>query len=440
MMQGIDAAFPEKFDILFQPKRYKVLYGGRGGAKSWGIGRALVLLAATKTLRILCVRELQNSISESVHKLLSDQIEALGLSHVYEIQKQVIINKVTGSTFNFEGIRNNVAKIKSYEGIDIVWAEEAALMSKNSWDVLIPTVRKAGSEIWISFNPENEDDETYKRFVIRKAPDSVVVKMTWRDNPWFPEVLRMEMEACKASNYDDYLWIWEGNCRQTLDAAIYKEEVRAVLTEERVCHVPYVRGVPVDVTLDLGKSHYTSLWFRQSVALERRYLKFHQAQGKEVEYFVQVIKNSGYVIGTITLPHDAKHVRLGMKFSIEQQIRQAFPANTVKVLPRTKIHEGILAVRRIFPYCYFDAENTVDGWKALRNYNWEVIAGTTRFSDKPAQDEFTDAADAFRYDALARPGMGDFGPQEAQQEARKKSATAWWNEALVGSTGWMGRL
>src|SRR5262249_44110905 len=149
---------------LFRPKRYKVLYGGRYGMKSWGAARALLMLGTQKPLRILCARELQNSIKDSVHKLLSDQIEILGLREFYDIQ-QTSIKGVNGTEFSFEGIRHNISKIRSYEGIDICWVEEAVLVSSTSWETLIPTIRKEGSEIWMTFNPELEQDETYKRFV-----------------------------------------------------------------------------------------------------------------------------------------------------------------------------------------------------------------------------------------------------------------------------------
>ena len=146
------AEFPLKLQTLFQPSRYKVLYGGRGGAKSWGVARALLIKAAQSPLRILCAREFQTSIKDSVHKLLCDQIDSLGLQSFYEITQTSIRGK-NGTEFSFVGLKNNVANIKSYEGVDICWVEEAQTTSRLSWNVLIPTIRKEGSEIWISFNP-----------------------------------------------------------------------------------------------------------------------------------------------------------------------------------------------------------------------------------------------------------------------------------------------
>ena len=138
------AKFNPKLKFLFKPCRYKVLYGGRGSGKSWAMARALLIKGAQQPLRVLCVREVQNSIAESVHKLLSQQIEQLGLQSFYEIQNTTIFSKINGTEFIFEGIKHNITKIKSMEGIDVCWAEEAEAISDNSWDVLIPTIRKNG--------------------------------------------------------------------------------------------------------------------------------------------------------------------------------------------------------------------------------------------------------------------------------------------------------
>lgn len=155
--------FPAKLEFLFKPARYKVAHGGRGSAKSWGFARALLILAAQKPLRILCTREVQKSIKDSVHRLLSDQIQAMGLGHLYQVL-ETEIRGANGSLFVFAGLaQHTVESIKSFEGVDIVWVEEAQAVSKRSWDVLIPTIRKPGSEIWISFNPLLETDETYQR-------------------------------------------------------------------------------------------------------------------------------------------------------------------------------------------------------------------------------------------------------------------------------------
>ena len=214
------AEFPVKLQGLFQKSRYKVLYGGRGGAKSWGIARALLILGAKNPIRILCAREFQTSIRDSVHKLLCDQIESLGLLGFYEIT-QASIRGRNGTEFSFVGLKNNVSNIKSYEGVDICWVEEAQTTSRLSWNILIPTIRKGGSEIWISFNPELETDETYQRFVANPPEDCITMRVNWSDNPWFPETLRLEKDSLKARDEEAYNQVWEGLCRQTVDGAIF---------------------------------------------------------------------------------------------------------------------------------------------------------------------------------------------------------------------------
>jgi len=207
------AEFPAKFRVLFDPARYKVFHGGRGGAKSWAFARALLIKGAERKLRVLCVRELQTSIRESVHQLLSNQITLLGLDRHYSVQQSTILG-TNGAEFIFSGVRNNTDKIKSYEDIDICWVEEAQKLSEDSWTILIPTIRKEGSEIWASFNPDLPTDPTYVRFITNPPPDAVVVEVNWRDNPWFSEVLRREKDYLARVDKDAYDWVWEGLLRK----------------------------------------------------------------------------------------------------------------------------------------------------------------------------------------------------------------------------------
>jgi len=225
------AQIPKAFAGLFQPNRYKVYYGGRGGAKSWNFARALILLALRKKLRILCTRELQISIADSVHRILTDQIFELGVVKHFNVTKTSIFCNRTGTEFIFKGLRHNSTEIKSTEGIDICWVEEAQRVSNDSWRMLIPTIRKANSEIWISFNPENEEDPTYQRFIVSPPPGALVQKVNYYDNPFFPDVLRQEMEHCRATDLDAYMNVWEGECVKISDAIVFKNRVRVDVFE-----------------------------------------------------------------------------------------------------------------------------------------------------------------------------------------------------------------
>ena len=166
-------------------------------------------MSMQKPLRILCTREFQNSIKESVFKLLEDQIDRMGLNGYFRITNTEITNNI-GSQFIFTGLHNNVTKIKSMEGIDIVWCEEAETISEYSWSILIPTIRKPGSEIWISFNPFQEEDPTYQRFIANTPPNTFVQKLSWQDNPWLSAEVLAEKDYLKEVDYDSYLYVWEG--------------------------------------------------------------------------------------------------------------------------------------------------------------------------------------------------------------------------------------
>ena len=220
-MPKLRLEFPDVMGGIIEPHRYKVFYGGRGSGKSWTVARYLIIRALQEKLTILCTREYQKSIQDSVLKLLAEQIEKLGLESFFEVQRSAIYG-ANGSYFIFEGLRHNITKIKSMEGVNYCWAEEAEKISSESWDVLIPTIRKPNSEILITFNPDSEDDPTYQRFIVSPPEDALVVKVNHSDNRWFPKELRKEMAWMKKTDHDRYLHIWEGNPRSQSDAQVFK--------------------------------------------------------------------------------------------------------------------------------------------------------------------------------------------------------------------------
>ena len=386
--------FPLKLQCLFQPARYKVLYGGRGGAKSWGIARALLIIAANKTTRVLCAREFQTSIKDSVHKLLCDQITALQLNDFYEITDRTIRGK-NGSEFNFVGLKNNVANVKSYEGVDVCWVEEAQTVSKRSWDTLIPTIRKEESEIWVSFNPELETDETYQRFVIHTPENAVIQKINWNDNPWFPEVLRLEKDTLKMRDLEAYNMVWEGICRQTVDGAVFAKEIQLADLQERIGKVPYDPIKPVHVVFDLGWADATALWFVQFVGMETRLIRYFETSQETISAILAKMQTFGYVFDTLWLPHDAENKTLAAAGrSIEEIVRSA--GYKTRIIPRTPIADSINAARTIFANCWFDRINCADGLQCLRHYRYEVDPDTKQFSRTPLHDQYSHGADAFR--------------------------------------------
>jgi predicted phage terminase large subunit-like protein len=205
---------PAKLLPIFEPCRFKVMRGGRGGAKSHTVAQVLLAMGLRQSLRVLCVREVQKSLKESSMQVLRDYITRLGLEPYYEVLKTEIRSRINGTTFSFSGLKDHTAdSIKSWEGCDIVWVEEAHSVTAHSWNILIPTIRKLGSEIWATYNPDQEDDYVHDRFVKHADPDAWCCEINWRDNPWFPKILDDERLKLKAINDDLYQHVWEGKCR-----------------------------------------------------------------------------------------------------------------------------------------------------------------------------------------------------------------------------------
>jgi phage terminase large subunit len=407
------AEFPKSQAFWFEKARYKVAFGGRGSAKSWGASRALLIQGAQDSLRMLCGRETQKSINDSVHKLLADQIQELNLGERYRVEKSTIYG-YNGSEINFAGLKHNINNLKSLESYDRAWLEEAATVSKNSWEVLIPTLRKDGSEIWATFNPELESDDTYQRFVVKPPPNAIVRLLNWRDNPWFPKVLEDERLHLRAVDYDAYLNVWEGQCRQMLEGAVYANELRAAAGDEttkaRIGSVPYDPSQPVHTFWDLGWSDNTSIWFAQAIGFEYRVIDFYQDAQKPLEHYVRKLQEKPYIYGTDWLPHDARANSLGTGRSIEELMRAA--GRNVQIVQKLGIADGINAARTIFPLCWFDQARCADGLQALRHYRYAksekasqgmpaTAAGALAFASEPVHDWSSHAADAFRYMAVA---------------------------------------
>lgn len=386
--------FPLKLQCLFQPARYKVLWGGRGGAKSWGIARALLIIGLNKPIRVLCAREFQTSIKDSVHKLLSDQIINMGFTDFYEVVDRTIRGK-NGSEFNFVGLKNNVANVKSYEGVDICWVEEAQSVSARSWDVLIPTIRKEQSEIWVSFNPELATDNTYQRFILNSPANAIVQKINWSDNPWFPETLKLEKDALKSRDIEAYNTVWEGICRVTVDGAIFAKEMQLAELEDRITKVNYDPMKPVHAVFDLGWSDATAVWFVQFIGMETRLIRYFETSQETISAILAKMQTFCYIYDTLWLPHDAENKTLAAAGrSIEEIVRSS--GYKTRIIPRTPVVDSINAARTIFRNCWFDRDNCADGLQCLRHYRYEVDPDTKQFSRSPLHDQYSHGADAFR--------------------------------------------
>ena len=421
-MSDTNAQFPVKMASLFDKARYKIYYGGRGAGKSHSVAKALLILGARSPIRVLCAREYQTSIRDSVHKLLSDQIELMNMHSIYEITQNSIRGR-NGSEFAFVGLKNNVANVKSYEGIDICWVEEAQTVSRMSWNTVIPTIRKEGSEIWVTFNPELETDETYQRFVVKPPEGAVVQKINWSDNPWFPDVLALEKDALKSRDPSAYQTVWEGLCRLTVDGAIFANEMQVAELDGRITKVTYDPTKPVHAIFDLGWADSTAIWFLQFVGMETRLIRYHEDSQKTISHYLALMQTYGYMYDTLWLPHDAQNKTLASNGkSIEEIVRAA--GYKTRIIERTPIADSINAARTIFRNCWFDRENCYDGLQCLRHYRYDVDPETGQFSRQPLHDIYSHGADAFRY----------IGLMINEPKPRRKVQTQNYGQPL----GWMG--
>lgn len=221
-MEGKPTLNPVLKDFWKAPARVRVLYGGRDSTKSWDAAGMAIFLAQYCKIRFLCTRKFQNKIEESVYSLLKSQIDRFGLTKNFTILKNKIICKSTGSEFIFYGLWRHIDEIKSLEGVDICWIEEAHNLSKNEWDILEPTVRREGSQFWVVFNPRYTTDFAYQRFVVKPPADSIVRLINYLDNPFLSDTSRKVIEAAKEEDYDEYTHKYLGVPRDDDDQVIIK--------------------------------------------------------------------------------------------------------------------------------------------------------------------------------------------------------------------------
>lgn len=405
-----EIVLPKAYKFLFEPKRYKGLYGGRGSGKSHSVARALLILGAKSKLRIVCAREIQKSIKDSVHKLLSDLIVEFKLRDFYQVL-ETEIRGANGTEFIFRGLKHNTRDLKSLEGADIVWIEEAENVSENSYEILIPTIRKEGSEIWATFNVKNVTDPTYRRFITEAGDDTISVKVSWRDNPFFPDVLQKEMEKLRVRDAETYMHIWEGEPDTRRSGAVYAKQLAKAREEQRITRVPYDPASEVFTAWDLGFGDTTAIWWLQFIGRELRWIDCYENDGEQLEHYVSVVKNKpyNYMRRGHFLPHDGGHGNIRGESVSRQLLAQGLP--NIVLERETDINPGLELMRQTISYSVFDADKCRDGLHALDSYAYEWDEDRGIFKKKPKHDWSSNYADAARYAARAagmvKAGLGN---------------------------------
>ena len=397
--------------------RYKVLHGGRGGGKSYAAARAILLQGIAERHRVLCTREIQKSIKDSVHKLLEDQITEMGLEGKYQVLQNEIRGK-NGTEIIFSGLaEQTVTSIKSMEGCTIVWCEEAQNISKRSWDILIPTIRADDSEIWVTFNPDLETDETYQRFVVNPPENCRTVEIHYKDNPWHNEVMEKERLHCLKTDPDNYPNIWEGKCRPAVEGAIYFKQIQELEAQGRIQNVPYDSMLRVHPVFDLGWADSLGCGLVQKGVADVRVIEYIEASHTDLNVFSAELKTRPYNWGKVWLPHDgfSGHLNSGGKSTCDILTALGWDVASREEIVELSIEEGIRNARLVFPRLYFDKTkcnaqqakafttvgfgHTDQNWRlieCLKRYRRHINRGT-QAATGPVKDDFAHGADVIRY-------------------------------------------
>ena len=398
---------PSKFKPLYMhqknDKLFYVYHGGRGGGKSWEIADFLLIEGAKQKHRILCCREVQKSIKQSVHKLLSDRIAALGLGAFYEILETEIRGK-NGTEFSFAGLLSHtVESVKSFEGATITWIEEAQTVSAFSLSILIPTVvRTSKPMVIMSMNPKLPSDAVYSQYVLGDRDDTVVVQINYTDNKECPEELIALAEQMKADDYDQYEHIWLGRPKEIADGAIYKAEFEQIKRENRICKVPHDPNLPVYTSWDLGILDPTAIWFFQIYGKEVRAINHYEANNEPLAHYARILDEKkqqyGYQYEKHFAPHDIAARDLSSGVSREQTMANL--GYRMNKGARLGVEDRIEATRQFLKNCWFDAENCKHGIRALQNYRREFNDKLDQFKATPVHDWASHSSDAFGEGAI----------------------------------------
>lgn len=406
-MRVIVSDVPVAFEPLLKPARYKGAYGGRGGAKSHFFAERLALRALVEPIRAVCIREVQQSLRDSSRQLIVDKIQHHGLGDRFEILDAEIRgrNGSQGSNIIFRGMQSyNAETIKSLEGYDIAWTEEAQTLSSKSLKMLRPTLRKQGSELWFSWNPRHRTDPVDEFFRGKNPhPEAVSVRVNWRDNPWFPDELRRDMEYDKANDPDDAEHIWEG-AYGVSQGSILGRWVDAADRDGRINDaVAFDPESPIEISSDIGFRDTASWWFWQPRIGGCALLDYMGEKGRDADDLIELLQERlterDWPLGKIWLPHDAKAKSFQSKHSVVERFITAFGTTKVGVVPQSKKMDQINAARRVLPKCEFHRARCAEGLDGLRAWEYEYDEEQQVFSKNPLHNWASHPSDAFAYGA-----------------------------------------
>jgi phage terminase large subunit len=411
------------FKPLLAPARYKGAYGGRGSGKSHFFGELMVerCLMNPGTLAV-CIREVQKSLLQSSKRLIEAKIQSLGVGQRFQILHDRIVTPGDGLII-FQGMQDSTAEsIKSLEGFDVAWIEEAQTLTARSLSLLRPTIRKEGSELWANWNPRRKSDAIDDFLRARRPENAVVVQANWRDNPWFPDVLGEERRLDLQIYPERYAHIWEGDYARAFEGAYFARHLEQARKDGRIGHVPLDPVLPVKAFFDIGGAGHSSdamaIWIAQFVGREIRLLDYIEGVGQPLGYYATELRRRGWKDAIIQLPHDGvAHNNISGKRYVDHWVEAGFECATpIKNSGAGAAMMRIEAARRVFPRCWFDEKKTEAGRDAL-GYFHERKDENRNVGLGPEHDWSSHCADAFGYLAISYEE-----PPAAKSEKRGRQA------------------
>jgi len=383
-----------------EPVRYRAAFGGRGSGKSHFFAELLVEECYRNPgTRAVCVREVQKTLRDSSKAVIEEKIKKLGLGAHFNVLQDRIETR-GGGLILFQGMQDHTAEsIKSLEGVRIVWVEEAQTLSQRSLDLLRPTIRITGSEIWFSWNPRTKEDAV-DAFLRQDAPsNAIVVKANWRNNPWWNDVLERErLEYYRKSpwSYDN---IWEGEYG-SVEGAYFAQVLAAARAQGRIGRVSADPILPMRAYFDIGgagkHADATAIWIVQFVGREIRVIDYLEFAGQTIAFVANALRQHGYEQAQCVFPHDGVNAQaLTGKRYVDHWRDAGF--DCLDPIPNQgtgAAHQRIEAVRRVFPFCWFNETQCEAGLSALANYH-EKVDEQRRIGLGPLHDWSSHCADAF---------------------------------------------
>jgi len=418
---------------LLEAARYKGAYGGRGSGKShFFAGHEIDDSIRISGCRTVCIREVQKSLRDSAKQLMEDKIRGLGLLRAgsgFQIYHDRIVTPGDGIIV-FHGMNDhNAESVKSLEGFNRAWVEEAQTLSERSLKLLRPTIRAPGSELHFSWNPRRKNDPVDMMFRGGKPPTGAIsVRANWNHNPWFTPELEQERQDCLNNEPEEYDHIWDGGYAVVTKGAYYAKALAAAKAQGRIGRVSADPLLSYRVYVDIGgtgaKSDAFAMWVVQFVAREIRVLNYYEAVGQELGDHLHWLRNSGYTPDNtgIWLPHDGGTNDRVYRVSYESAFKDA--GYKVTVIPNQGTGAAMKRIeeaRRIFPMCWFNEETCRPGLEALGWYH-EKWDENRNIGLGPEHDWASHGADGFGLMAVAyeAPRAGPRRPPKTRRMANQR--------------------